>query len=51
MRKWTYGLAMAAGKDAANRRMRAAGRNKWNEGDWNLMCETFERLYPLQEGA
>ena len=45
MRTWTYTLAMAAAKDAANSRMRKAGRKKWNVGDWNFMCETFDRLH------
>lgn len=43
---WTYSLAMAAAKDAANRRMRAAGRTAWSRGDYNHSVETFERLYP-----
>lgn len=44
----TYGLAMAAAKDAANRSMRKAGRTKWNEDDWNAMCAEFERLWPVE---
>jgi hypothetical protein len=30
----TYQVAMAAGQDAANKRMKAAGRTKWNQGDY-----------------
>jgi hypothetical protein len=43
---WTYELAMAAGKDAANARMRKAGRSKWNRADYNEACRTFNRLFP-----
>jgi hypothetical protein len=41
-------MAMAAGKDAADRRMRAAGRTKWNRADYNLMVRTFNRLFPVE---
>lgn len=34
----------ASAQDAANLQMRKANRTKWNEDDWNLMCETQERL-------
>ena len=44
MKKWTYELAMAAAKDEANLRMRAAGRTKWNQADYNLAARTFDRL-------
>ena len=43
-----YRLAMAAAQDAANRRMRAAGREAWDEGDYAVACDTFERLYGPQ---
>lgn len=42
----TYGLAMAAAQDAGNRSMREGRRAKWAVKDWNVACETFERLYP-----
>ena len=42
----TYQIAMAAAQDAGNRHMRAAGRTKWDEEDWNHACETFKRLWP-----
>lgn len=42
----TYGLAMAAGHDAGNRSMREGGRTVWAVKDWNVACETFERLWP-----
>ena len=42
----TYQLAMAAGTDAANRRMRAAGRTKWNRADYSEAARTFNRLWP-----
>ena len=44
-RVWTYELAMAAAKDAANAQMRKAGRKAWSEDDYNLACKTLERLY------
>lgn len=42
----TREIAYAAGRDVANRRMRAAGRNAWGEGDYNAACAEFERLCP-----
>jgi len=41
-----YHLAMAASKDAADRQARKNGRKAWNQEDYNLMCQTFDRLYP-----
>lgn len=40
----TYGLAHAAGWDAANKQMREAGRTVWNEDDANLAAETMKRI-------
>ena len=31
--------------DAGNRNARRAGRTRWLVEDWNVACETFERLY------
>lgn len=45
----TYPLAMSAGRDAANRRMRAAGRTKWNRADYNAAVREFNRLYPKKQ--
>lgn len=42
----TYEIAMACAKDAANRKMRAAGRKGWDVDDYNQMCDTFDRLWP-----
>jgi hypothetical protein len=42
----TYELAVAAGRDAGNRLMRAGGRTVWAVKDWNTACETFARLWP-----
>jgi hypothetical protein len=39
-----YKLAMAAGRDAANRQMRKAGRTAWNEDDWNTAASLVQRL-------
>lgn len=38
-------LAWAAGMDAANHRMQAGGRQKWNRADYNLAAETTQRWY------
>ena len=40
----TPGLAWAAGRDAGNRSMRAAGRTVWNADDYDAAQETYERL-------
>jgi hypothetical protein len=40
-----YEIAMAAGRDAANARMRKAGRTKWNRADYNEAVRTFNRLW------
>lgn len=45
-----YALAHAASADVANRQMRAAGRKVWNEDDYALAAETFNKLYPPKEG-
>jgi len=42
----SYELAKAAGKDAANRQMKANGRKKWSKGDYAIACQTFNRLRP-----
>ncbi len=43
----TRELAVAAGWDAANRSMRAAGRKIWTEDDADIAAEEFNRLWPL----
>jgi hypothetical protein len=43
----TPAIARAAGQDAGNRSMRAAGRASWNEDDWNAAVETMTRLMEL----
>lgn len=40
----TYRIAMAAGRDAANRNMRADGRSSWNDTDWDIAAEVTARL-------
>lgn len=40
----TYPLAMAAGRDAANRRMAAAGRTSWNRADYNHAARVVAKL-------
>jgi hypothetical protein len=44
---WTYELAHAAAWDAGNQSMQRAGRERRNEEDWNAMCDTFNRLFPM----
>lgn len=39
-----YRLAMSAGRDAAMRQMRSAGRTSWNRADYNLAARVFERI-------
>ena len=41
----TRDIARAAAWDAANRQMRKAERNVWNEDDYILACEEFARLW------
>ena len=40
----TQQIASAAGQDAANRRMRAAGRTKWNRADYNVAVRTMREI-------
>ncbi len=40
----TFDLAHAAAADAATRQMRAHGRQRWNEQDWDLAIDTMDRL-------
>lgn len=40
-----YRIAMAAGADEANRRMKREGRTTWNESDYAAACETFKKIY------
>ena len=47
----TYKIAMAAGQDAANRHMKKAGRTAWDESDYAVACETFEKVYGSQQEA
>ena len=42
--KVTYGIAFAAGKDAANANMRKCGREVWNEDDFNIAARTMNDL-------
>lgn len=42
----TYAIAMAAGADAANRQMKAAGREVWNEADMKEACRVAHMLLP-----
>lgn len=42
----TRAIAYAAGRDAGNRHMRAAGRSRWNASDFEAAADEFERLCP-----
>ena len=42
----TYDLAWAAARDEGNRNMRKHGRTKWNEDDYNVCCQTFNKIFP-----
>jgi hypothetical protein len=43
----TYAIAMAAGRDAGNKSMKAAGRSAWNEEDWDAAAAITEMLMAL----
>jgi hypothetical protein len=47
----TYSLAMAAGRDAADRQMRSAGRTCWNLSDRNLAAKIANNLLDKMEAA
>jgi hypothetical protein len=40
----TYSFAMAAGRDAANRRMRSQGRSAWDATDFAVAIAVFNKL-------
>jgi hypothetical protein len=42
--KMTYAIAMAAGRDAANRRMHKFGRAAWNLADWKHAARIVTQL-------
>lgn len=48
-RALTYDLAMAAARDAGNRSMRAAGRERWSREDYRAAVDEFKRLYLIGE--
>lgn len=43
----TYQIAMAAGRDAANRQARRNGRAAWSEADFNLAANVTAELLVL----
>lgn len=50
----THAEAMAAGRDAGNRSMRAAGRTAWNDEDWSAAEALYGKLMgpvPTREAA
>jgi len=40
----TAEVAHSAGRDAANRRMRKAGRMVWNKADYAAACREYARI-------
>lgn len=40
----TPAIARAAGHDAGDRSMRAAGRRRWNQDDWNAAAAVTRSL-------
>ena len=50
-RQWTEELALAAGKDAANARMRKRGATKWSRGDYNEAVRVTSRLLGCEHPA
>lgn len=47
--KITYEIAMAAGRDAANRQARKNKRKKWNKEDHALTCKITDKLLDRKE--
>ncbi len=47
----TYRIAMAAGQDAGNRSMKAAGRVRWSLADWRIASKVMNKLYPPKRYA
>ena len=47
--KLTHNIIMAAGEDAANKRMRKTNRKKWNLADWNCACKVTKPLFKILE--
>jgi hypothetical protein len=43
--RMAHNLAFAMGQDAANVRMRKAGRATWNRADYNLSAEVTQKWY------
>ena len=44
-----YKLAHAAGQDAGNRSMRAGGRKAWDDSDFDVAVETFNKAFGLPQ--
>jgi len=42
--KMNHEIAMAAALDAGNRSKKAGGRKIWSVDDWNVACDTYDRL-------
>jgi len=46
--KITRDIAWAASTDAANMNMRENGRTSWDEDDYNIAREVFDKLWPIK---
>jgi len=42
--KMNHEIAMAATLDVGNRSKKAGGRKIWSVDDWNVACDTYNRL-------
>ena len=47
----SYQIAMAAGRDAANKQAKSQGRASWNEDDWNLAAQTAAKILSTVQPA
>ena len=45
MRTMNYEIARAIATDKANRNMRKNDRKQWDEEDYDMACETFNKLW------
>jgi hypothetical protein len=41
-------IAHAAGRDAADRRMRSQNRKVWNKADYELACKVTNQVWPKE---
>ena len=51
MAQITKAIAYAAGRDAGNRSMKAAGRTVWSEDDWNAAAQVTVQLMTIADAG